>query len=138
MTICHRGANLRVYFEYWPIIWLWPISIVLMQLTLLQVGDFYITLSVVVCHLMQLYIVMFYWIWRPTDGQTVAALGVVLYTLLLGLFARDGVEFGRSLAHVLNLVVMVVICLNARLEGGREIRQSRTGFRLLSPTLSSV
>ena len=131
MTIRHPGANLRVYFEYWPIIWLWPASIVLMQLTLLPVGDFYITLSVVVCHLMQLYIVMFYWFRRPTDGQIVAALGVVLYALLLGLFARDGVEFGRSLAHVLNLVVMLVICLNARLAGGREIRQSIAVFCVL-------
>ena len=52
------------------------------------------------------------------------ALGVILYTLVLGLFAQDAVEFGRSLAQILNLTAMVLICLNARLERRDEIRRS--------------
>jgi hypothetical protein len=34
------GATIRVRFEYWPVVWLWPLSLVLMQATLTQVGDF--------------------------------------------------------------------------------------------------
>jgi hypothetical protein len=116
--------NLKLYFEYWPLIWLWPISLVLMQLTLLRLGHFDVTLSVVVCHLIQLHLVMLYWINRPSDLQMTVALGVVFYTLLLGLFARDEVEFGQSLAQILNVAIMVLICLNVRLEGRDEIRRS--------------
>jgi hypothetical protein len=33
-------ANIRLRFEYWPVIWLWPLSLVLMQVTLTEIGDF--------------------------------------------------------------------------------------------------
>ena len=124
MSAAARDPTVRLHFEYWPLIWLWPIGLVLMQLTLLRLDSFQVTLSVVVCHLMQLYILMLYWLRRPPDGQVVVAFGIVVYTLGLGMFARDFVEFGRSLAQVLNLVVMVVICLNAPLARRPEVRRS--------------
>ena len=124
MSAAARDPTVRLHFEYWPLIWLWPIGLVLMQLTLLRLDSFQVTLSVVVCHLMQLYILMLYWLRRPPDGQVVMAFGIVVYTLGLGMFARDFVEFGRSLAQVLNLVVMVVICLNAPLARRPEVRRS--------------
>jgi hypothetical protein len=118
------ASNVKIYFEYWPVVWLWPISLVLMQLTLLHLPGFELTVSVVICHVLQLYILMLYWVSRPSDPQVVVALAVIGYSLLLGLLASDAVEFGRSLAQVLNLVTMVVICLNARFGGGDEIRRS--------------
>ena len=103
MIVALRGPNLKLYFEHWPLIWLWPISLVLMQLTLLQFGRFHLTLAVVICHLMQLHLVMMYWVGRPSDLQVSVALAVVSYALLLGLFADDAAEYGQSLAQVLNL-----------------------------------
>ena len=32
------SGSLKIYFEYWPVVWLWPVSLVLMQLTLLRSG----------------------------------------------------------------------------------------------------
>ena len=128
MIVAARSPTVKVRFEYWPLIWLWPISLVLMQVTLLHLSSFEITLGVVMCHLMQLYVVMLYWLRRPPDGQVVMALGLVAYTLGLGLFAGDGVEFVRSLALVLNLVAMVMICLNAPLATRPEIRRSVAVF----------
>ena len=119
-----RSTAVKVYFEHWPLVWLWPVSLVLMQLTLLHLDDFHLTLAVVICHLMQLHLVMLYWVRRPSEVQVAVTLGVILYTLVLGLFAKDFAEFGRSLAHVLNLAAMVLICLNARLERRDEIRRS--------------
>jgi hypothetical protein len=118
----------KLRFEYWPIVWLWPLSLVMMQLTLLRLDVFSITLAVVICHLMQLHVLMFYWVNRPSDRQVVVALGVLAYTLLLGLFARDALEYARSLAHILNLLAMVLICLNARSESSHEIRRSVAVF----------
>jgi hypothetical protein len=119
-----RSTNVKLYFEHWPLVWLWPISLGLMQLTLLRIDDFHLTLAVVICHLMQLHLVMLYWVRRPPEVQIAVTLGVVLYTLVLGLFAQDAAEFGQSLAQVLNLAAMVLICLNARLERRDEIRRS--------------
>jgi hypothetical protein len=124
MISAARAPFVKIYFEYWPVIWLWPISLVLMQLTLWHLPGFELTLGVVVCHLIELYVVLLYWVNRPSDRQVVVALTVIIYSLLLGLFAWDAAEFGRSLAQVLNLVAMVMICLNARIGGGREIRRS--------------
>jgi hypothetical protein len=122
----------KLRFEFWPVIWLWPISLVLMQLTLLQLDAFAITVSVVICHVMQLHVLMFYWVKRPTDCQVMVALGVTFYALLLGLFARDAFEYAGSLAHILNLIAMVLICLNARTAGGHEIRRSIAVFCVLT------
>ena len=124
MIVALRGPNLKLHFEHWPLIWLWPISLVLMQLTLLQFGRFHLTLAVVICHLMQLHLVMMYWVGRPSDLQVSVALAVVSYALLLGLFADDAAEYGQSLAQVLNLAATVLICLNARLERRTEVRRS--------------
>jgi hypothetical protein len=132
MIIAARNPTFKLYFEYWPVIWLWPISLVLMQLTVFRLPDFEITVSVVVCHLIQLYLVVFYWVHRPPDRQVVVALGVAVYSLLLGLFARDPAEFGRSLVQVFNLVAMVMICLNAPLAGRPEIRRSIGVFCVLA------
>ena len=124
MIVALRGPNLKLYFEHWPLIWLWPISLVLMQLTLLQFGRFHLTLAVVICHLRQLHLLMMYWDGRPSDLQVSVALAVVSYALLLGLFADDAAEYGQSLAQVLNLAATVLICLNARLERRTEVRRS--------------
>ena len=48
-------ANIRLRFEYWPVIWLWPLSLVLMQATLFEIGDFSVTVAVIACHLLQLH-----------------------------------------------------------------------------------
>ncbi len=124
MILAARAPTLKIYFEYWPVTWLWPISLVLMQLTLLHLPGFELTVSVVICHFVELYLLMLYWVNRPSDQQVVVALAVIVYSLLLGLLAWDAAEFARSLAQVLNLVTMVMICLNARLGGGSEIRRS--------------
>ncbi|HSA82921.1 MAG TPA: hypothetical protein VLE23_19045 [Geminicoccaceae bacterium] len=123
-----RSPYVKLYFEHWPLVWLWPISLVLMQLTLLRLDDFHLTLAVVTCHLMQLHLVMLYWVKQPSEAQVTVTLGVILYTLVLGLFAWDAEEFGRSLAQVLNLALMVLICLNARLERRDEVRRSIAVF----------
>jgi hypothetical protein len=122
----------KLRFEFWPIVWLWPIGLVLMQVTLLRLDAFSITLAVVFCHLMQLHVVLFYWLNRPSDRQVVVVLGVIAYALALGLFARDALEYARSLAHVLNLVAMVVICCNARSENAHEIGRSVAVFCTLA------
>jgi hypothetical protein len=44
-------GNFKLRFEYWPVIWLWPISLVLMQATLLEIGDFAVTVAVIACSL---------------------------------------------------------------------------------------
>jgi hypothetical protein len=124
MIYAARTPPLKVYFEYWPIIWLWPVSLVLMQLTLFRLSDFQVTVGVVTCHLIELYVLVLYWVNRTSYRQMVMAFGIIGYSLLLGVFAWDATEFARSLAQVVNLVIMVMICLNARLAGGREIRRS--------------
>lgn len=127
-----QPRTIKVYFEYWPVTWLWPISLVFMQVTLLRLNGFCLTLAVIVVHLLQLYLLMFYWVSRPSDRQVMIALGVLFYTLTLGLFAADPVEFGRSLAHIVNLVITVLLCLNLRLDDGREIRRSIAVFCVLA------
>ena len=67
-------GNWKLRFEHWPVIWLWPISLVLMQATLLEIGDFSITVAVIACHLLQLHLVMFYWLNRPPQWQIAIAL----------------------------------------------------------------
>ncbi len=121
-------ADIRIRFEYWPVVWLWPLSLVLMQVTLTQIGDFSVTLAVIACHLLQLHLIMFYWLNRPPDWQIAAALVVLAYSLAAGVFARDLVEFLRSLAHVANLVIMGLLCLNVRLGRGDEVGRSLARF----------
>jgi hypothetical protein len=130
MTGAAAQAVWKVRIEYWPLVWLWPISLVFMQLTLVDLDGFQLTLAVLICHAMQIYVLMLYWIRTPSDGQVVIALGVILYTLLLGLFAQDGVEFVGSLAHLLNLMVMVVLCCNALTDQAHELRRSLAIFCL--------
>ena len=86
MILAARAPTLKIYFEYWPVIWLWPISLVLMQLTLLHLPGFELTVSVVICH-RRMYLLMLYWVNRPSDQQVVVALAVIVYSLLLGLLA---------------------------------------------------
>jgi hypothetical protein len=49
MTTRACCGNFKLRFEYWPVIWLWPISLVLMQATVLEIGDFAITVAVIAC-----------------------------------------------------------------------------------------
>ena len=120
MTTSGGSGNLKLEFEHWPVVWLWPIALVLMQLTLVAIGDFSLTVAVIACHLLQLHLVMLYWLNRPPNWQVMTALVILAYGLISGLFARDPVEFGRSFAHVANLVLMALVCLN-RLGEGRGI-----------------
>ena len=55
MSAHFRYDNVRLRFEHWPVIWLWPVSLVLMQVTLAEIGDFSVTVAVIVCHLLQLH-----------------------------------------------------------------------------------
>ena len=122
------GRSLSAHFEHWPLIWLWPISLVLMQLTFMQVGRFELTLAVLACHGLQLYLLLVYWLRRPPDLQVVLGGGIILYSLVLGIAAQDGLEFAKSLAQLGNLVLMMVICLNVPLAGRPEIGRSIVVF----------
>ncbi len=132
MIVASPPAVPKLRFEHWPVVWLWPLSLVLMQVTLLRLDSFSVTLGVVICHVMQLHVLMLYWVKRPSDRQVVVALGVIAYALLLGLFAQDALEYAGSLAHILNLIAMVLICLNARIGGSHEIRRSVAVFCTLA------
>ena len=138
MISCPGRGSLKLKFEYWPVVWLWPAALVLMQLTLAMIGDFSLTVAVIACHLLQLYLVVFYWLKRPRDWQTIAALVILTYGLIVGLFAPDPVEFGRSFAHVLNLVLTALICLNIRIGQGREIAHSLVVFCLAASAAALV
>jgi hypothetical protein len=131
-------GNVKLRFEYWPVVWLWPISLVLMQATLLQIGDFSITVAVIACHLLQLHLVMFYWLNRPPQWQIAIALVILAAGLVAGAFARDLPEFLRSLAHVANSVLMVLICLNVRIGRGEEVGRSFVLFCLLAAAMALV
>jgi hypothetical protein len=131
-------ANIRVRFEYWPVIWLWPLSLVLMQVTLTEIGDFSLTLAVTACHLLQLHLITFYWLHRPPDWQIASALVILAYSVAAGLFARDLAEFLRSLAHVANLVAMGLICLNVRIGRGEEVGRSLALFCVLASAAALV
>ena len=129
-------GNVRLRFEHWPLIWLWPVSLVLMQATLAEVGDFAITVAVIACHLLQLHLVMLYWLKRPPDWQTTMALVILAYGAVAGAFARDPWEFLRSFAHVANLVVTVVICLNVRIGRSEDVTRSLALFCLLASAVA--
>ena len=131
-------ANIRLRFEYWPVIWLWPLSLVLMQATLFEVGDFSVTVAVIACHLLQLHLIMFYWLNRPPDWQITSALVILAYALAAGVFARDLVEYLRSLAHVANLIVMGLLCLNVRIGRGEEVGRSLSVFCVLASAVALV
>jgi hypothetical protein len=131
-------GNIKLRFEFWPVIWLWPISLVLMQATVVAIGDFSVTVAVIACHLLQLYLIMFYWLNRPPHWQVAAALLVLGYALVAGAFARDLPEFLRSFAHVTNLVFMGLICLNVRIGRGEEVGRSLVLFCLLASAAALV
>jgi hypothetical protein len=135
----HAGCgNLQLAFEYWPVVWLWPTSLVLMQATLGRIGDFSITVAVIACHLLQLYLVVFYWLNRPPQSQVMIALVVLAYALIAAAFARDLAQFLRSFAHVTNLVLMALICLNVRIGRGEEVGRSLALFCLLASAAALV
>ena len=131
-------ANIRIRFEHWPVVWLWPLSLVLMQVTFAEIGGFSVTLAVIACHLLQLHLIMFYWLNRPPDWQIASALVILAYAMAAGLFARDLEEFLRSLAHVANLVVMGLICLNVRIGRGEEVGRSLALFCVLASAAALV
>ena len=122
------SGNVKLRFEYWPIVWFWPLSLAAMQLTLVRIGDFQVTWAVIACHGLQLYLVTFYWLRRPSDRQMLIGLGILLYALVVGLSATEAGEFWKSLAHIVNLLLMLAICRNARLEAGDEIARSLAVF----------
>jgi hypothetical protein len=125
-------GDIRLRIEHWPVIWLWPASLVLMQVTLAEIGDFSVTVAVIAWHLLQLHLVMFYWLRRPPDWQTTMALVILAYAAVAGAFARDPWEFLRSFAHVSNLVLSVLICLNVRIGRGEEVTRSLGPFCMLA------
>ena len=136
MTTRACCGNFKLRFEYWPVVWLWPISLMLMQATLLEIGDFSVTVAVIACHLLQLHLVMFYWLNRPPHWQITIALVILAFGLAAGTFARDLPEFLRSFAHVTNSVLMVLICLNVRIGRGDEVGRSFTLFCLLASAVA--
>jgi hypothetical protein len=133
-----RRRRLAIRFESWPIVWLWPAALLFMQVPLLRLESFEITVGVVVCHLLQLFLVARYWLHLPSTRQIVVYLGIVLYALLLGLFAPDPLEFLRSLAHVTNLILMIAICMNARLGHIRDVRRSLAVLAVLAMATAVV
>jgi hypothetical protein len=129
-------GDIRLRIEHWPVIWLWPGSLVLMQVTLAEIGDFSVTVAVIACHLLQLHLVMFYWLRRPPDWQTTMALVILAYAAGAGAFARDPWEFLRSFAHVSNLVLSALICLNVRIGRGEEVTRSLGPFCMLAAAVA--
>jgi hypothetical protein len=138
MITSSAGGNVKLELEHWPVIWLWPIGLVLMQMTLAATGDFSITIGVIACHMLQICLVMFYWLKRPPNWQVMAALVTLAYALAAGVSADDPKEFWGSFAHITNLVVMVVICFNARLGRGREIERSIRVFCVAASAAAAV
>ena len=98
-------SNIKLRFEYWPVIWLWPASLVLMQVTLTGIGDFSITVAVIACHLLQLHLVMFYWLRRPPDWQTAMALVILAPTFLI-LYLRGVSTFWFSVIMTAEILFM--------------------------------
>lgn len=131
-----RQAVIR--FEAWPVVWLWPLALAFMQVPLLQLGTFEVTIGVIACHALQLYLLMFYWTNKPGPKQTILYLTIAFYSLALGAFASNSIEFLRSMAHVANLLVMVALCLNARLERGTEIGRSLSVFLAVAAAVACV
>jgi len=117
-------ATVTVRFEDWPLIWLWPMGLVFMQVTFLRIAGFDVTLGVVACHLLQLLLLLRYWLGRPSTWPTIAGLTIPAYALLIGTTAEDHGEFLRSMAYLANLVVMVLLCLNLRIRDPGPIRRS--------------
>ena len=136
MSTPFRYGDISLRFEHWPVVWLWPLSLVLMQVTLVEVGDFAVTVAVIACHLLQLHLVMLYWLRRPPPWQTTTALVILAYGAVAGVFARDPWEFLRSFAHVANLVLTVVICLNVRIGRGEELTRSLAPFCLFAAAVA--
>jgi hypothetical protein len=66
-----RRRRLAIRFESWPIVWLWPAALLFMQVPLLRLESFEITVGVVVCHLLQLFLVARYWLHLPSTRQIV-------------------------------------------------------------------
>jgi hypothetical protein len=136
MSTPFRYGDIRLRFEHWPVVWLWPLSLVLMQVTLAEVGDFAVTVAVIACHLLQLHLVMLYWLRRPPPWQTTMALLILAYGAVAGAFARDPGEFLRSLAHIANLLLTVVICLNVRIGRRAEVARSLAPFCLFAAAVA--
>ena len=138
MIPCGSRADIKIRFEHWPVVWIWPAGLVLMQLRLLAIGNFEVSLAVVACHLLELHLLLFYWLWRPPVWQIALAALVVLYTLALGASAEEPFEFWQSFLHVANLLLMMLLCLNARIEGAPEIRRSLAVFCVLAIASAAV
>jgi hypothetical protein len=128
----------KVRFEYWPVVWFWPLSLVAMQVTVGRLGDFEVTWAVIACHLLQIHLLLFYWLRRPSDRQVLLGLGIVAYALIVGLAAADAAEFWKSLAHVTNLLAMLAICANVRLGSGDEVARSVGVFAVLATAVGLV
>lgn len=138
MAAVLQSRSRRLGFEVWPIVWLWPLGLVFMQVPLLRLSGFDVTIGVIVCHALQLWLLTWYRLKKPDPKQTILYLTVVLWSLALGVFASNAFEFFRSLAHVLNLLAMVALCLNVRLERGDEIERSLTVFVHLAAIVACV
>jgi hypothetical protein len=130
--------RLAVRFESWPIVWLWPAALLFMQVPLLRLQSFEVTIGVLACHALQLFLIVRYWLHLPSTRQVVVYLGILLYALLLGLLAHDAHEFLRSMAHVTNLVLMIAICMNVRLRHIRDVRRSLVVFCALAAAAATV
>jgi hypothetical protein len=81
---------------------------------------------------------MFYWLNRPPQWQLTIALVILAFGPAAGAFARDLPEFLRSLAHVTNSVLMVLICLDVRIGRGEEVGRSFNLFCLLASIVALV
>ena len=111
-----------------PLVWLWPASLVLAQLTLARNPGFDLTVAVVACHAIQLYLIAFAGFRRPSRGQLLVLLIILLQVLIVGAGSADPDQFARSLAHLLNLALMLLICANLKVRDWRSVRRSIAVF----------
>jgi hypothetical protein len=103
-----------------------------------MIGDFALTVGALACHLLQIHLVTFYWVRRPPAWQVALTLSTLAYSLGLGVLAGDTAEFWRSFAHVANLALTVLICLNARISRRPEVARSLAMFCVAASIAAAV
>jgi hypothetical protein len=106
----------------------WPASLVLVQATLARTGSFDVTVGVVACHAIELWLIALCAFRRPPLVQLVVAILLLLQVLVVGSVAADLVQFARSFAQFLNLALMILIASNLKIRDWRPVKRSITVF----------
>lgn len=120
------------------VILVWPASLILVQATLVRTASFDVTLGVVACHAIELWLIALCAFRRPPLVQLVVVLLLLLQVLVLGAMATDLVEFARSFAQFLHLTLMILIASNLKIRDWRPVKRSITIFCGMSIALAGL